>query len=230
MNPFSKQDERKLLEAGRRFFSTAFPNPNRAGCPGQDILRAIAFRKLERQKAKEWDDHLSHCSPCFNEYMAFREEAQRSARLRMIAAAAAVVVIGIGAWLVFRGLTSRPKREDLTAHNTNVTYQAKRWDLREKSPLRGGEPNPSGFPDEFPKAALDLSIYLPTGSEPGKYEIEVVQPPSSPLFRSEGSAALRDHIAELEVKLNLGPLPPGLYLVGIRQAGGSWTYYPVVLK
>jgi len=75
LNFFSKEDERKLLEAGRHFFSTAFPNPDRQGCPGQDILKAIAFRKLERQKAKEWDDHLSHCSPCFNEYMAFREEA-----------------------------------------------------------------------------------------------------------------------------------------------------------
>ena len=31
--------------------STAFPNPNREGCPGQDVLTPIALRKLEGQKA-----------------------------------------------------------------------------------------------------------------------------------------------------------------------------------
>lgn len=41
-----------------------------------------------------------------------------------------------------------------------------------------------------------------TGSEAGKDEIEVYK------------------IALIEVKLNLGCLHPGLYLVGIRQAGG----------
>ncbi len=231
MNPFSRQDEQRLLEAGKHFFSTAFPNPDRVGCPGQDPLRAIAFRKLDRKKAKEWDDHLSHCSPCFTEYMAFREEAQRSARFRMIAAAAAVVVIGIATWLVFRSIGTRgPKRGDLTAHNTNATYQANLLDLREKSALRGAEPNANGSPVELPRAALALSIYLPTGSEPGKYEVEVVEQPDNPFVTSEGSAVLRDHIAVLEVRLNLEPLHPGLYLVGIRQTGWSWAYYPVLLK
>ncbi len=222
MNFFSKQDERKLLEAGRHFFSTAFPNPNRAGCPGQDILRAIAFRKLERQKAKEWDDHLSHCSPCFNEYMAFREEARRSARLRIMGAAAAIVVIVGAIWLVYRSLGPHS--------STSVTYQTNLLDLRERSALRGAEPNPSGAPIELPRGAVALSIYLPTGSEPGKYQVEIVEQPGKPLISAEGSAALRDHIAALEVKVDLERLHPGLYLVGIRQAGWSWAYYPVVLK
>ncbi len=222
MNPFSKQDERKLLEAGRHFFSTAFPNPNRAGCPGQDIFRAIAFRKLERQKAKEWDDHLSHCSPCFDEYRAFREEARRSARLRIMGAAAPIVVIVGAIWLVYRSLG--PHR------NTNVTYQGNLLDLRERSALRGAEPNPSGAPIELPRHALALSIYLPTGSEPGKYQVEIVEQPDKPLISAEGPAALRDHIAALDVRMDLQRLHPGLYLVGIREAGWSWAYYPVVVK
>jgi hypothetical protein len=224
MSFFSEQDERKLLEAGRYFFSTAFPNPNREGCPGQDVLRAIAFRKFERQKAKEWDDHLSHCSPCFNEYMAFREEARRSARVRMVAVAvAAAIVVIVGAiWLVYRSLG--PYR------GTNVTYQANLLDLRERSALRGAEANPNRIPIELPRGALALSIYLPTGSEPGKYEVEIVEEPGKPLISAEGTAAFRDYIAVVEVKVDLQRLRPGLYLVGIRQAGWSWAYYPVVLK
>ena len=115
-------------------------------------------------------------------------------------------------------------------HGTNATSQANLLDLRERSALRGAEANPSGAPIELPKGGLAPSIYLPTGSEPGKYQIEVVEQPGKPLISGEGSAALRDQIAVLEVKVDLQRLHPGLYLVGIRQAGWSWAYYPVVLK
>jgi ABC-type nickel/cobalt efflux system permease component RcnA len=93
--------------------------------------------------------------------MAFREEPRRSARVRMVtvAAAAAIVVIGVAIWLVYRGLG--PHR------NTNVTYQANLLDLRERSALRGAALNLNGAPIELPRGALALSIYLPTGSEPG---------------------------------------------------------------
>ena len=102
--------------------------------------------------------------------------------------------------------------------------------LEGKSALRGAEANPSGVPVELPRGALALSIYLPTGSEPGKYQVEIVEQPGKPLISAEGAAALRDHIAVLEVKVDLQRLHPDVYFVGIRQAGWSWAYYPVVLK
>ncbi len=83
---------------------------------------------------------------------------------------------------------------------------------------------------ELPRSALAFSIYLPTGSEPGKYELEIVGHPDSPLVRPEVLAVLREHIAVVEVKLNLELLHPGHYMVGIRQDGSGWTYYPAVVK
>jgi hypothetical protein len=82
--------------------------------------------------------------------MAFREEARRSQRLRVVAvAAAAAIVVIVGAiWLVYRNLGPR--------RNTNVTYQANLLDLREKSALRGAEANPSGVPIENPKRCARL--------------------------------------------------------------------------
>jgi hypothetical protein len=77
---------------------------------------------------------------------------------------------------------------------------------------------------------LALSIYLPIGSEPGKYEVEMGREAGKPLAKAEGSAMLRGHIAVLEVKLNLEPLRAGVYRLGIRQRGWSWTYYRVVLR
>jgi hypothetical protein len=85
-------------------------------------------------------------------------------------------------------------------------------------------------PIELPRAALALSIYLPTGSEAGNYQVEIMEQPGKPLIGAEGTATLRNHIAVLEVSVDLQRLHPGLYLVGIRQAGWSWAYYPVVLK
>jgi hypothetical protein len=57
-----------------------------------------------------------------------------------------------------------------------------------------------------------------------------VEQPGKALTGAEGAATLQDHIALLEVKMDLERLHPGLYLVGIRQAGWSWAYYPVVLE
>jgi len=75
-----------------------------------------------------------------------------------------------------------------------------------------------------------LSIYLPIGSEPGKYEVELGREAGKPVAKAAGSAVLREHIAVLEVKLNLRQFQPGVYHLGIRQSGWSWTYYRVVLK
>ena len=231
MEPFSKRDEQRLLDAGRRFFSTAFPNPERVGCPGEETLKAIAFRRLDRQRAKEWDDHLSHCSPCFNEYMAFRTEALRTSRFRKVAAVAAVVVLAVAAWLVIRATRSgAPRPNQLETGNTNPIYQTNLLDLRQSSALRGAEPSVTGVPLTLPRARLALSIYLPTGSEPGDYDVQITEEPGKPLLTVHGVARLENHIAVMTLRLDLERLRPGLYLLGIRQVGTSWSFYPVLVK
>lgn len=217
----SKRDERFLIEASQRvLLDGGFPNPERVGCPGEEVLRAIAFREMPLKEAGDFIDHMGCCSPCFIEYSAFREHRAKRKRLEFaFAGVGLLVVIGIGAWLLVQRSGER-----------QITYQAKVLDLRDKSPLRGTEPNPSQTPEELPRAALALSIYLPVGSEPGKYEVEMGREAGKPLAKAEGLAVLREHIAVLEVKLNLAPLHAGDYRLGIRQAGWSWTYFPVVLK
>jgi hypothetical protein len=68
------------------------------------------------------------------------------------------------------------------------------------------------------------------GSEPGHYEVEILQEPGQPLAQAAGSSEFRDHIAVLTVKLDLTRLTPGLYLMEIRQSGLSWSQYPVLLR
>src|ERR1700674_4027184 len=63
---------RDVVELGRKYSKTAFPNPTRTGCPSRSSLRAMAYR--DRRLTLE-DLPLSHvvsCSPCFEEYVRFR--------------------------------------------------------------------------------------------------------------------------------------------------------------
>jgi Cell wall synthesis protein CwsA len=229
MKPLSKRDEERLIAAGRRYYSTAFPNPERVGCPGTEILEALSLRKLDRATAEKWDSHISQCSPCFNEYVALRESRRRRERLRRLAVAAAIAVVLVAGLVVHHFVVRTKEQPEPPGQSGSVTYQANLLDLRDKAALRGAESGGNGSAAVLPRAPLALSIYLPTGSEPGDYEVQVTKGPGQALLKAEGNAILRDHVAVLEVKLDVQGLRPGQYLFWIRQSGTSWSYYPVAV-
>jgi hypothetical protein len=229
MKLFSGQEDRRVFEAGRRYFSTAFPNPNRVGCPGTEVLRAVAFRKMERSRAKQWDSHLMECSPCFVEYVAFRDQALRQRRLRRLAVAAAIAVICVGFWFAYKEKLLRTPTGQIANHGTAVTYEPKLADLRDQAPVRGAE-GKTPAPLEFNRGPIALTLYLPTGSEPGQYDVEVTEQLDHPLATAKGSATLQNGITVLDVKLDLSNLHPGLYWLAVRQAGKTWAPFTVLLK
>jgi len=74
-------DEKRLLDLLAQGLSRDFPNPQRIGCPGSVILRGIAFRKLRLSEVSRWLDHLSSCSPCFQEFTEMHKEVVTQRRL-----------------------------------------------------------------------------------------------------------------------------------------------------
>jgi hypothetical protein len=59
---------------------TAYPNPNREGCPGSAGLmdlarRAAALATLEGDPG--WE-HVTHCSPCYKEFLEARDQSRNS--------------------------------------------------------------------------------------------------------------------------------------------------------
>jgi len=50
---------------------------------------------------------MIQCSPCFNDYVALRENLDRSARARTAAVMAAVIVIATGSWPAVRSVRNR---------------------------------------------------------------------------------------------------------------------------
>ena len=67
--------QKKLREA----MLTAYPNPNRDGCLDEDGLSALARRAAELGTLEGDDDweHVTHCSPCYKDYLAARDQLRK---------------------------------------------------------------------------------------------------------------------------------------------------------
>lgn len=80
-----------------------YPNPDRVGCRGSAELRKMAERRLPHEDPF-WNDHVSHCSPCYREFLDFRNAfLNRQARRQMVSrvALAAAVALVLAASLYF---------------------------------------------------------------------------------------------------------------------------------
>src|SRR3954454_4552670 len=74
-----------------------FPNPNRVGCPETAKLREVAARRTIIED-NDWQ-HITHCSPCYGEFLAEKERVRQSrskVRALAIGAAAAIFLIVVG--------------------------------------------------------------------------------------------------------------------------------------
>jgi len=215
----SKNEEKQLRKALRQTFLDGYPNPERKGCPGTDILRAIASGKLTLEEAEPWILHFGSCSPCTREFSEFRQAFEKR-RLWRFGAIAAILLVAVSvlAW-VFLRQSIQPAR-----------FEVASLDLTGRGVMRGSDENPPNPPLELDKAHLDLTIILPLGSEAGPYDVQVVRVPEKPLLSAQGTAAINDHRAMLHIQVDLSRLDPGLYLLAVRPKNWGWTYYPLVLK
>jgi hypothetical protein len=221
-NHITKKDEERLLQALEKALAKDFPNPERRGCPGAEVLKGIAARELSLAEVEPWIDHLGSCTPCFQEYKEFRRQANARRRLVTLAAAAIVIfVVVMSAWILVR-VTQRRLVE-----NTAVIL-----DLRDRLMLRG-VPGAG----ENAQASLTLfvgvdnvSLYLPPGSRTGTYEVGVFDEPGKPLTSATGTADLEQGLVVLRARLNLSKINVGQHLLGVRLPGVEWSYYPVVVR
>ena len=88
-------------------------------------------------------------------------------------------------WLAGRGSRQAPPGSVIAQNNG--PYKEHLVDFRYQAPLRGPDQNANKAPVQIPRDRLTLSIYLPVGSEPGKYEVEVLQEPDHPLAQAAGA-------------------------------------------
>ncbi|MGH9342820.1 MAG: hypothetical protein ACRD19_03535, partial [Terriglobia bacterium] len=84
-------------------------------------------------------------------------------------------------------------------------------------------------PLELHRWPTSLVIYLPLGSEPGKYEVRIAGD-KGPAVDVSGIARLENGNTVFRAKVNLSQLQPGQYSLGIRQPPWDWRYLPAKLQ
>jgi hypothetical protein len=246
--PVLPRDEREILNSFRESFQHDFPNPQRIGCPGSEVLRALAWRR-KPDNPEAVVTHIGKCSPCFQEHTVFLQQYKSRERLYRLAAVA-VLVIGVGFWIslkLMRGPGSiipgpppivktpppelpparppaPPEFEKQKASEVRLAV----LDLRKRGITRG-ESNKAAGDLNLPKGRLKLSIYLPFGSEAGQYEVRIFGR-STQVATAKGRAVMRNHITVLDVEVDTGAFEAGDYSLAIRQGRWGWYRYPVKMK
>lgn len=215
--------------------SRANPNPDRVGCPPRATLLALSRRA--RPIEDPGYEHLVKCSPCYREFRALQSQsvvesasgasARPAARVWMAAAAAVLLVALVSVWWLTReetGMTG-PTTASIA---TGVPVQAQ-LDLRKFSVTRSQDAAPEPAPVELPARVVDVTLLLPVGSEPGTYDVQILDADLKSRGGATGTAAITDFITTLSVRLNLQQIAPGPYQLAVRRQGDSWRMFPAVV-
>jgi hypothetical protein len=213
------RNEKRILDALGRGLLKEFPNPDRDGCPGSDVLRRIASHAMPLAEAEKWLDHLTSCSPCYRDFSEL-QAGYRHRRMQSVLAIAAsiLIVVGVAGWALFFKQKGPP------------VVQTAVLDLRNRSVPRGGEANPGDQPLEVSREVKRLNIYLPLGSAEGPYEIRIATTAGSAIFTTDGVASLKDGVTSIEAAVDLPSASSGRYVLEIRRSNSEWNSYPLLLR
>lgn len=204
-----------------------YPNPERKGCPGDAVLRALATRPLSESIDDDpnWQ-HVTHCAECYREFLEFSQKAKQRAitskRLALGGIAAALMVFGIYlAIRAWRPGTERPQIAELQYRKTLVDIE---------SMTRSGDANGEKKPIVLEREPKELTVRLPVGSRSGTYDFQIRDAWGKTVISKQQSASIHDGTTEFVVLLNLSELAAGHYSMQVRRVPFDWTYYPVVLR
>lgn len=208
----------------------AHPNPAREGCPPREMLVSLSRRELPIGDPAY--DHLSKCSPCYQEFRALQQRdgaARMSAarRKRLAYAAAAVLAFAVaGSWFALRGGNGVP----ISTPTVNETApQVASLDLRPLAVTRS-ERQKSAGPLDVPRGRVNATILLPVGSSPGVYEVRILDRDLRVRASTTGSAEIRNYITTLEASLDTSGLDVGDYQLTLRREGGEWQMFPLRVR
>jgi hypothetical protein len=211
-----------------------YPNPERRGCPGDVIVKHLAERPLDDdlEGDPQWQ-HVTHCSECYREFLAFRAAGGRRLPARnvrvawVVAAAAVVLAAGVALFVSKRGTSGAPSSQPPTVARV---FRPRLVDLEGRAMTRSEEGKQETKPILLGREPEELTIRLPFGSKAGRYEVQLLKDADHALTSLAGEATIRDGVTALTTRVDLSPYPPGRYFIGVRRPPWDWTYYPAVLE
>lgn len=130
----------------------------------------------------------------------------------------------LGVWWIAGARLTAPDSTDIV-EAAQVTL-----DLRPYSVTRSPTASDAPPPLELPRGLVALTILLPVGSEPGRYEVQVLDTEQRSLASAQGEAVIRNFITMLPVTLDLSQATSDNYRLAVRRTGDRWRVYPALLR
>ena len=205
-----------------------YPNPERKGCPGRQVLARLAGESFNTKLEGESDwEHVTHCSECYREYLEIRAGAVRAKERRANAirwSVAGTVLLAAVLLFVFVRVQTSIERPQ----NAELAYQPRTIDIQSMSRSVGPSETKSAI--DLGRGLIALTVQLPIGSKTGVYEFRLRNGSGSVVLMRSAAAQLRDGIMAFVLKLDLHKAAPGQYRMEIRQSPFNWNYYPVEIR
>lgn len=224
--------EEKFLRVARRYVESAFPNPDRIGCPGREQLEILGQRKRAPMDAEI--EHIGTCSPCFAEYQSIRTAWKRRRATLIWSSVAATVAIAVFSSLLLLRSPRIPSPAPDAKEQVEVAkeiVEKRLVDLRPYERVRGEDRNDIPTPLILERANLDLTIQLPVGSEEGRYVFELLDSRSVRHIETSGEAAIKNYITTAQARFDLRGLSPGRFTLTVRRVDASRPIpYPVEVR
>lgn len=240
----SAKQARDVVSLGRRCSKTAFPNPDREGCPNVAVLRSMAFRDPRLELNDLPISHVVSCSPCFQEYLRLRRRFVLGRVLQ--ATAASVVVLGALSlagqftWNHIRGYGKQNISQQRRPGPRSATHQAPpsvaplaiTINLASFSPTRGAETKDRTKINKIhlPPKLLRINFLLPVGMEPGEYTLRVVDSAGTVVTETVAPGRLKNGITSVEIDLDLTIVSQRRYSLMIRPPGMAWRTFPILVE
>lgn len=215
-----------------------YPNPERKGCVGEHVVREVAARQMPVRDSA-WE-HITHCSPCYREFLGFRAELAgarrrlvRRNRIVLATALAAASIAGILIWTRGSHGMQKPPVVARKIQTPDTNAMVAKVDLQPFSPARSGEnaaARSTKVAATLDRQVVRLELSLPTGSDDGTYEVRLMDGQLRSLMSRSASTAFTDHVTTLSVTLDLSTLAPGSYVLGLKGPATDWRTYPIAVR
>src|SRR5262249_2181652 len=252
IDPPSTVDEWSV--AAVEYFSNAFPNPARDGCPDPERLGQAA--ESIGLVTGDIRTHLFQCSECFKAFRAARPSAAPSehgtapataagSRVRAMAATAAAIVAFVGVGLLLSSTWNRRMTTTFDTRSTNLLTPGGNSASREPSgshdlptvvrvqvltgAVRRGtaeSTQSSAAPIAIPPEPIRFEIALPDGYPDGEYRVAIVTPFDDVLVEARVDSAGRIVAALVDA----GRVQSGRGFLRIEHGGQPPDYVPIVVE
>jgi hypothetical protein len=212
----------RLKDAVQQAILRNFPNPERKGCPGDEVVREVAARR-ELIEDDVWH-HITHCSPCYATFLEYKDRIRAARRVRGLlilagAVLAACVLIVVGVWWV--GVLPGHHTEQTTLVAEDRTVDLYDWDAQRGSGLKEG-------PEiALPRTLVRVRVILPRFSRSGAYQIAVCRSRTMDTAIAENAlSAMEEGPREIvTVQLDLRSANPGNFWLAIKRENDEAGYY-----